>query len=122
MLATPPARPPRGARSPAVSPSPSRPLLSARSPGGEDGYGGGTPLSAAAAARATPFVAVQGVPLLNAELCAGADLRSSLGDEPLCYFQWCAPRRGRLTRAFAAQNCPRIARSLAPLYTSSWTR
>jgi hypothetical protein len=33
-------------------------------------------------------VAVQGAPVLNAELCAGADLRSSLGDEPLCYFQW----------------------------------
>lgn len=91
MLATPPVRPPRGARSPAVSPSPSRPLgvlSAARSPGDGEAYGGGTPRSAAAATRATPFVAVQGAPVLNAELCAGADLRSSLGDEPLCYFQW----------------------------------
>ena len=54
-----------------------------------------TPLSVAAAARSTPFVTVQGKPLLNAELCAGADLRSSLGDEPLCYFQWCAPPQRR---------------------------
>ena len=43
-------------------------------------------------------VDVVGVPQVDAELTAAADVLSRLDESPLCYFQWCVGRAARASR------------------------
>jgi hypothetical protein len=120
-LRTPPRPRSRAAAQPSpggrVSPSPARPLAGfAGTPfgSGEERNGGGA--SAAAASPAPPattaLVSILGAPLLHSELCAAADLRPSLGESPLCYFQWRAQMQhsARLTCGTACAPAPSLTR------------
>lgn len=66
-----------------------------------------------ALAESVYAVNIVGVAAEQQELTAAADTRSRLNESPLCYFQWCAPRRSprRAARARAPRAPPGLERS-----------